>query len=42
MEMVPVTFEKPDLDLWPDIELPMDTIKRVNIEDLTKREFISI
>ncbi len=29
-------FEKPDLDLWPDLELPMDTIKRVNIEDLTK------
>ncbi|QDF27894.1 fumarate hydratase [Halarcobacter anaerophilus] len=32
----PATFNKPDLDLWPDIELPMDTIKRVNIEDLTK------
>lgn len=32
----PAVFEKPDLDLWPDIELPMDTIKRVNIEDLTK------
>jgi len=31
-------FEKPDLDLWPDIELPMDTIKRVNIEDLTKEK----
>ncbi len=29
-------FEKPDLDLWPDLELPMDTIKKVNIEDLTK------
>jgi fumarate hydratase class I len=29
-------FNKPDLDLWPDIELPMDTIKRINIEDLTK------
>jgi len=32
----PAVFEKPDLDLWPDIELPMDSIKRVNIEDLTK------
>ncbi len=32
----PAKFEKPDLDLWPDIKLPMDTIKRVNIEDLTK------
>ena len=32
----PAKFAKPDLDLWPDIELPMDTIKRVNIEDLTK------
>ncbi|QKF81896.1 fumarate hydratase [Halarcobacter ebronensis] len=31
-------FNKPDLDLWPDIELPMDTIKRVNIEDLTKEK----
>jgi fumarate hydratase, class I len=31
----PAQFNKPDLDLWPDIELPMDTIKRVNIEDLT-------
>jgi len=32
----PAVFKKPDLDIWPDIELPMDTIKRVNIEDLTK------
>ncbi len=32
----PAKFTKPDLDLWPDIELPMDTIKKVNIEDLTK------
>jgi fumarate hydratase class I len=32
----PAVFEKPDLDTWPDIELPMDTIKRVNIEDLNK------
>ncbi|RXJ60602.1 fumarate hydratase [Candidatus Marinarcus aquaticus] len=31
----PAVFNKPDLDLWPDIELPMDTIKRVNIEDIT-------
>ena len=31
----PAIFNKPDLDLWPDIELPMDTIKRVNIEDIT-------
>lgn len=31
-------FDKPDLDIWPDIELPMDTIKRVNIEDLTKKK----
>ncbi|WP_428026404.1 fumarate hydratase [Arcobacter sp.] len=32
----PAIFNKPDLDIWPDIELPMDTIKKVNIEDLTK------
>ncbi len=32
----PAVFNKPDLDLWPDIELPVDSIKRVNIEDLTK------
>jgi len=32
----PAVFEKPDLDLWPDLELPMDTVKKVNIEDLTK------
>ncbi|WP_458700386.1 fumarate hydratase [Sulfurospirillum sp. 1307] len=32
----PAVFEKPDLDIWPDIELPMDSIKRVNIEDLNK------
>ncbi|WP_419770314.1 MAG: fumarate hydratase [Candidatus Marinarcus sp.] len=32
----PAKFNIPSLDLWPDIELPMDTIKKVNIEDLTK------
>jgi fumarate hydratase class I len=32
----PAVFKKPSLDLWPDIKLPMDTIKRVNIADLTK------
>ncbi|WP_024955055.1 fumarate hydratase [Sulfurospirillum arcachonense] len=32
----PAVFKKPDLDIWPDLELPMDTIKKVNIEDLTK------
>ena len=32
----PAVFNKPDLDLWPDIELPIDSIKKVNIEDLTK------
>ncbi|MDA3908949.1 MAG: fumarate hydratase [Sulfurimonas sp.] len=32
----PAVFEKPDLDLWPDIQLPMDSIKRVNIDDLNK------
>ncbi|MDD3344270.1 MAG: fumarate hydratase [Sulfurospirillaceae bacterium] len=32
----PAVFEKPDLDLWPDITLPMDNIKRVNIDDLSK------
>ena len=31
-------FKKPNLDLWPDITLPMDTIKRVNIADLTKEK----
>lgn len=30
-------FEKPDLDIWPDLEIPMDSVKRVNIEDLTKQ-----
>lgn len=29
-------FNKPDLDVWPDLEIPMDTVKKVNIEDLTK------
>lgn len=32
----PAEFKKPDLELWPDLELPMDTVKKVNIEDLTK------
>ncbi|MDD3055851.1 MAG: fumarate hydratase [Aliarcobacter sp.] len=32
----PAIFNVPDLNIWPDIELPMDTIKRVNIADLTK------
>ena len=32
----PAVFKKPDLDIWPDIELPIDTIKRVNIDELTK------
>ena len=32
----PAIFEKPSLDIWPDIKIPMDTIKRVNIKDLTK------
>ena len=32
----PALFEKPDLDIWPDLKLPIDTIKKVNIEDLTK------
>lgn len=32
----PAVFKKPDLDLWPDLKLPIDTIKRVNIADLTK------
>ncbi|MDD2383546.1 MAG: fumarate hydratase [Sulfurospirillaceae bacterium] len=32
----PAVFEQPDLDLWPDIELPMESIKRVNIDDLNK------
>ncbi len=31
-------FEKPDLDIWPDLEIPMDSVKRVNIEDLTKEK----
>ena len=30
------TFKKPNLDLWPDLELPIDSIKKVNIKDLTK------
>ncbi len=29
-------FEKPSLDIWPDLEIPMDSVKRVNIDDLTK------
>lgn len=31
-------FDKPDLDIWPDLEIPMDTVKKVNIEDLTKEK----
>lgn len=34
----PAVFKKPSLDLWPDIKLPLDTIKRVNIADLTKEK----
>jgi len=30
------TFNKPDLNLWPDIELPIDTIRKVDIKSLTK------
>ncbi len=29
-------FNVPNLDVWPDLEIPMDTVKKVNIEDLTK------
>ena len=29
-------FFKPNLDLWPDLEIPMDNVKKVNINDLTK------
>ena len=32
----PVKFERPSLDIWPDLEIPMDSVKRVNIDDLTK------
>ena len=32
----PVKFERPSLDIWPDLEMPMDSVKKVNIEDLTK------
>jgi len=31
-------FEKPDLNIWPDLEIPMDTVKKVNIEELTKEK----
>ncbi len=31
-----VKFERPSLDIWPDLEIPMDTVKKVNIDDLTK------
>ncbi|MFA7084014.1 MAG: fumarate hydratase [Arcobacteraceae bacterium] len=31
----PAVFNKPDLDIWPDIKLPMNTIKRINIDDIT-------
>ena len=31
-------FDKPDLDIWPDLEIPMDTVKKVNIEELTKEK----
>ena len=34
----PATFAPPSLDLWPDIELPMDEVKRVNIDTLTKAD----
>jgi fumarate hydratase, class I len=29
-------FKKPSLNIWPDIKLPIDSIKKVNIKDLTK------
>ena len=32
----PAKFERPSLDIWPDLEMPMDSVKRVNIADLTK------
>ena len=32
----PVKFERPSLDIWPDLEIPMDSVKKVNISDLTK------
>ncbi len=32
----PAVFQKPDLDLWPDIKLPINMIRRLNIEDLNK------
>ena len=31
-------FKKPSLDTWPDLEIPMDSVKKVNIEDLTKEK----
>ncbi|WP_108062553.1 fumarate hydratase [Poseidonibacter lekithochrous] len=31
-----VKFERPSLDIWPDLEIPMDSVKKVNIDDLTK------
>lgn len=34
----PAKFEKPDLDLWPDIELPVEDVKKVNVDELTKAD----
>ncbi len=31
-------FTPPSLDLWPDIELPTDGLKKVNINELTKAD----
>lgn len=34
----PAEFKEPSLDIYPDLKLPTDTIKKVNIEDLTKEK----
>ncbi|MBE0492323.1 MAG: fumarate hydratase [Sulfurospirillum sp.] len=29
-------FEKPDLSIWPDLELPIKDVKRINVDELNK------
>lgn len=38
----PAKFTPPSLDLWPDIELPTEGLKRVNIDGLTRADLSSL
>lgn len=38
----PAKFTPPSLDLWPDIELPTEGLKKVNIDGLTRADLSSL